>query len=599
MYFLKKNVKIELLLILSSLVSVVMLQNLSALPVKASMPFMPLNVILLYVLYKLMYLVFGRVWISIPAVDLILFCFGTGNYYVNQFRGVMILPWDLLAVRTAADVIGSYRFTFYLPALLWFLLLAVKTALLIAGRKKGAFPVKRGLVYTAISLVICAGLVFSVVNTEKYKSIPDRLYLIERYYKTQGIPVSFFHYCKFLYTPKPEGYSAQKCEEAVALGSGDSETGSQVTQEPVNVIVIMNESFADFSEIGSIPEIEECLSFTNSLKEDTVRGNLYVPVYGGTTVNTEYEFLTGNSTAFMKGCPFSYAVREDRPSVPRVFSERGYEIHSMHPAQAQNWNRKSVYPFLGMEDFLSLEQLEKDDPELINDHTTDAWNYGKVIELYENKSQDKFFLFNVTMQNHSGYNFDFEEESDQRHVDLSGYEVEEGELKAAENYLSLLNMSDKALEGLVEYFSGVEEPTMICMFGDHQPKLDSSFYTLLNGGEPIDTDDPTDNIRMYTTPFLIWANYDIPEETYEGISCNYLPEILMRNAFCEIPPYYRFLGELREKYPILSTNGVYDSDGNFYSVDEIQKREEILNYRYLEYNNASEKSSRILWQIFR
>ena len=56
-----------------------------------------------------------------------------------------------------------------------------------------------------------------------------------------------------------------------------------------------------------------------------------------------------------------------------------------------------------------------------------------------------------------------------------------GAYPQAEQYLSLAHASDQAFEQLVNYFSQVEEPTMIVMYGDHQPKLEDGFYEYLTG----------------------------------------------------------------------------------------------------------------------
>ena len=57
-----------------------------------------------------------------------------------------------------------------------------------------------------------------------------------------------------------------------------------------------------------------------------------------------------------------------------------------------------------------------------------------------------------------------------------GCYVEEFENAALNQYLSLMKISDKALEELVAYFSNVDEKTVIVFFGDHQPKLEEAFY---------------------------------------------------------------------------------------------------------------------------
>ena len=75
----------------------------------------------------------------------------------------------------------------------------------------------------------------------------------------------------------------------------------------------------------------------------------------------------------------------------------------------------------------------------------------------------------------------------------------------ANQYLSLLHESDKALEYLISYFQSVDNPVEIVFFGDHQPSLNTNFYKGLNGkGLSGLTEDELENI--YTVPFFIWTN---------------------------------------------------------------------------------------------
>lgn len=48
------------------------------------------------------------------------------------------------------------------------------------------------------------------------------------------------------------------------------------------------------------------------------------------------------------------------------------------------------------------------------------------------------------------------------------------------------------------------------MFGDHQANIETEFYEYLYGKSLNELD--IDEIqKRYTTPFVIWANYDIEE----------------------------------------------------------------------------------------
>lgn len=577
----------ELYLIIMSFIGYWGVQSLNDMPIKSSHNYAIMNAIVIYAFYKLFYILSNRIWVSSLLNGALWYAIGMVNHYVNEFRGVAFLPWDILAVKTAGAVAGEYVMVPYPKLYIWAAVILLLTVIAFFAFEK-AYIGKTRIVYSLASVAVCLGLIFGMMQTPLYKKIPDRLFLVQRYYKGQGIILSFFNYAKFLYTAPPKGYSINNCE--AALKEYDKVDVAAGDNTPDNVIIIMNESFSDMSSIGTVPETEECLKYYKSLKDNVVRGNLYVPVYGGTTVNTEYEFLTGNTTAYQKGCPFSYAVRDERPSIARLFLDMGYEVHAFHPAAAVNWNRKSVYPYLGMSDFMTLEAIESENPEMINNHTIDAWDYNKVIELYENRESDKFFMFNVTMQNHGGYDF----EDMERTVDFSNY----GDFGEEENYFTLLKKSDDALKGLIDYFDKVPEKTMIVLFGDHQPSLGPEFLNMLYGGE-IPEDDSEVNIKKYVTSFMIWTNYDIEEKEYEALSVNYLPELVLEEADITLPEYYQLLSQLRQKYPVFSVNGVIDADGNYMNTSDVENDELVQKYQFLQYNNANESAEDVLWDAFR
>ena len=97
---------------------------------------------------------------------------------------------------------------------------------------------------------------------------------------------------KDLKIQKPKGYNKQKVKEL--LDSYKVEENDNVDEEKVNIIIVMNESFADLSEIYNIDSSADNMPFYHSLKnrKNTVVGKMHSSQYGGGTANVEYEFLT-------------------------------------------------------------------------------------------------------------------------------------------------------------------------------------------------------------------------------------------------------------------------------------------------------------------
>ncbi|MFR3320528.1 MAG: sulfatase-like hydrolase/transferase [Lachnospiraceae bacterium] len=123
----------------------------------------------------------------------------------------------------------------------------------------------------------------------------------------------------------------------------------------------------------------------------------------------------------------------------------------------ENWNLFNVYSELGFDEFYDGDSVS--DGEQMRWMLSDYADFQKIIELYENKEEDNLFIFNVTMQNHGGYEGTWDNFANT--VDLSA----QGDFPQAEQYFSLIKETDAAFKELIDYFEKVDEPTLICFFG--------------------------------------------------------------------------------------------------------------------------------------
>lgn len=83
----------------------------------------------------------------------------------------------------------------------------------------------------------------------------------------------------------------------------------------------------------------------------------------------------------------------------------------------------------------------------------------------------------------------------------------QGNYSQAEEYFTLIRESDKALRELLDYFDQEQEPVVVCMFGDHYPKVEEELYDALENSSQGTQVEKT--AREYQVPFMIYANYDI------------------------------------------------------------------------------------------
>lgn len=519
---------------------------------------------------------------------------GMVNHYLIGFRGRTLFPGDLLTLRTAANVASSYDYTPDLTQVNMTLVVAlcILTVSLLPARKGRQMP-RLVLALPAAAVSVAFLGVFFFTDFLSWAGIEPSMWTT----RENGLALNFTICLRYSRVECPDGYSTQTLSalgEEYPSDTADDSIGVTLvdpdgTPRPVNVIVVMNESFSDLSVIPGTEANQDWMPYWRSLSENTVRGYAYSSVFGGTTANSEYEFLTGNTTAFLPAgtVPYHMYVSEGDPSLVAQMNALGYRSLAMHPYYSSGWNRIPVYRNLGFDSWMFQEDFVNQ--EYMRGYITDQCDFENVIAQYESKEPgEQLFIFNVTMQNHSGYDLPWTNLD--RDVWLTG---EHAGYQTVNQYLSLIYQTDQAFQYLIEYFQQVEEPTMILMFGDHQPQVATNYYTDALGEGELDV--ATAQLKQ-KVPFLIWANYDIPEADGLEISLNYLSTLLIKTANLPMTGYQKFLDQLSQDLPIINTVGLRDSEGTW-SEDSgaltPAAQEGLLEYQRLLYNNIFDKDNRV------
>lgn len=565
-------------------------------PWDLSIPITLLNYFFYFILYGIWTSLFGGSRFGCVAGPVIPMIAGLANYFVVSFRSSPIVPWDIFSIGTATSITDNYSFTlnfrvvFVLLGFAYLMILGEKTRLQLE-------KLQVRLAAVCISVVLMAGYVcgIQVEAVENAFGMDDILFTPNVLYRNNGWMAAFLSNLRYLDVEKPEGYSVKAAEE---IGDSVEKEGTGVADlsDKPNIFVIMNEAFSDLSVYGDFDISEDAMPYFRALKENTVRGNLYVSVKGGNTANTEFEFLTGNSMAFMPAgsVPYQQFLKSETPSLASHLKNLGYRTAGLHPYYASGWNREQVYPDLGFEHTYFREDFTS--ASTLRGYVDDASAFRKLIELYEEKEAgERLFAFEVTMQNHGGYSKEYADLSPE--VLLTGMPEENKgtQVHATEKYLTLIKKTDEAFQELLEYFEGQGEKTIVVMFGDHQPSdyICNPILQELGIDETSREDSPEEFSKGYIVPFVIWANYEIEEEEVEAVSANYLSSLLMEKAGLPKTRYQEYLSSLRSSYPVVTANFFQTADGAFHDYADTEEKKGLNPYAVLQYNNIVDKKNRI------
>ncbi len=538
------------------------------------------NVIYLAVLFLLVFCALPWKRFAIGLFWGVGFLFGALNHYLKLFRGNPLMPTDLLSAGTAFQVAGDYKFSVTAELLVGALAcLGCVTLLCIfprAQKVEGKKLRTRAIVNVGLACCCMAYVLFTNVGTAY--NVRTRLWNVQKAYNRYGATLSFANLTQRLRVAAPEGYDRESTDELLDSYLPAEDDGGAVRP---TVIAVMIEAFSDLRALGDFEVPEEYLGNWYARTDYVYRGGCYVSVFGGNTANSEFEFLTGNSLGALPSSnvlPYQGYSMKNVGNLASILAEDGYLRTAFHPEKKGNWNRQRVYENFGFERFLGKNDVEN--PSYIRNHISDASDFEKLIELYEENRGQQQFLFNVTMQNHSAY--EVEDMQGQQLIRMKeGWE----NYTDVATYLTLMRESDKAVEQLISYFETVEEPVILCIFGDHQPALDEGWTASVLG----DTDENLslqDMQKKYVTPYLIWANYDTGVEQQDmDLSANYLGALLLETAGLPGSAYTNFLLDMRQYVPAINGFGYMTTDGVWHGMDEeTEVSEWIDKYRKVEYN---------------
>lgn len=541
--------------------------------------FLVINFILTGVLLGIFLFFLNSLRWTAVAGNLVFAIWGIANYFVTEFRGQPIQILDLISIATAAEVAGEYRFYLTIPM---FCTIGAAVSVVIFFLWIPDWKPFSSRIGKVVSRILSVGLLGGLAAFVLYAPYLDQISVNfwdqTSFYKTYGTQLTTYVYAQKTKVQKPEGYSVDAVE---AVLEDISESKGNVPVKP-DILAIMNESFTDFSYMADFSTNEPFLPFFHSISENCIKGKIYVSAYGAGTSRTEYEFLTGNSMSYFDTLvtPYMSYFKKDQYSLVSTLGAQGYTTCALHPANGKNWNRNNAYDSMGFDQFLTYEDFQ--DAETERGWVTDWACYERMLELLDQKEEgEQLFLFNVTMQNHGGY-------------DVEDYEaqtvIEGNPFENANQYISLVNESDQALERLVKELEQREEPVILVFFGDHWPQLGGEFYEWLNGKPDTKLDMETYQ-QYYMTPFVIWANYDIEEASNLVTSANYLGSMMLSMTDLEMPVYNSYLLELQKELPALSRYGYVAADGSYHAYEDMdaKEKEQFEEYRKVQYNNLFEK----------
>ncbi|MGJ8662021.1 MAG: LTA synthase family protein [Marinicella sp.] len=537
-----------------------------------------LETLLLIIIQLFLYAITKRKRLALVLTTLFYFSFLCATYIKSKTLGVPIFPSDFILI---GDLVRTWDvFVIYVPFLLIFIGLVSLVCLIEMKRKKAEKVYSLGL----LTMLTLAGVL--LIN---YQNENIRLWLRAHgiFYKKNvnlvkkgvqnGFLLSFVQAAFFVGKPQPpNSYSLQSINNIIEKYKLNETIGGESDVD--NVIILMTESFTDPGDFGW-EYSEEIIPAYRMMASSHTSGHVISPVYGGRSINAEFEIMTGMSNRFtpIETTPYQEFIDTDITSLARTFRRNGFETSAIQMVKFEGFGYSKIYQYIGVDNKVSLSSKNKGtEPDPSGRSVSSDETAKEILNLVE--KQDKSFIFAFPNSTHSPWNLDHYPNST---LELMNENVNTQEKTRLLAYTNALNHVDGLFEKLVQTFSESTEKTLLVVIGDHQPGM--RFFGKNLTDSPVYSKFINHTLNKYKTTFVAWSNYPLDDDSDINISMNLIPAFIINNTGLKADGFMKFVVILKEHFDVISQ--IYKlREGDYIEQLPGHVKELIRDYKTLQYD---------------
>ncbi|WP_345782686.1 LTA synthase family protein [Dyella flagellata] len=240
-----------------------------------------------------------------------------------------------------------------------------------------------------------------------------------------------------------------------------------------DIVVIQSESFFD-PRIMRGYENAKLTPNLDRLAAEGMSGPLHVPTYGGGTIRTEFEVLTGLSLRYFKNMQFPYLQMHDKvvPSMVRGLRAHGYETVAIHGNDPTFWNRNTAFKALGFDRFTSQSSFPAN-AAMDGKYMADSAMTDEIMAQLKDYGPPQF-LFAISLEAHGPYDVPPKDVA-ARNAILVPAAVNTKDKTEVQTYLYHMQHADAELGRLADLLAKRNRPTLLLFYGDHLPGLTGAY----------------------------------------------------------------------------------------------------------------------------
>lgn len=499
------------------------------------------------------------------------FLLSVASYLKWVVNGVPLLISDLTMIGQAAEITGFLGPGTSLGGGTWLsILLALLLLTLIFFWTRPLHPIRwywRLLTAALLGVVLTLTLLLPVTGELLDAQAADVNQATRN--ERLGILAGLYAAARQSALAEPNEYTEDNMNRIVLQISASAPRVSTPDVKP-NVILLMSESFFDPTRLPNVEYSIDPVPNLHSLSKSFPSGSFQSYTYAGGTGNVEMQVFTGIPASLLADADTPSAIQVDGvydrlPSIVKAFSSQGYQTLYVHSHTDALYNRIANIPALGFDQVIFRQDFLTELTYAGGYVSDDCWA-DELIARFEAKEKGKpIFLYGLSMESH--YPFGSTKFDDPSPVEITTDLLEGESFGIFDSVVHGLYDADAALGKLVEYFSSVDEPTILVFFGDHLPRPnlpdEGTIYDRLGYSTSSDTMTwSAEELKyMLSTEYVVWNNYGASLEVPEIISCTSLGTKLLDWAGLPKPLYFYWVDKTLEDMVIYRDRLFIAADG--------------------------------------
>lgn len=341
-------------------------------------------------------------------------------------------------------------------------------------------------------------------------------------------------------------------------------SGNEIIGGLPDIIIVQSEAFFDPTLLKGLDDLRSLLPVYANAVAQGAAGYMDVPTFGGGTIRTEYEVLTGVPLQAYPKIEFPYLQLKtsDVDSLALQLKKNGYYSIAIHGNTGSFWNRTDFFRRAHFDRFLTISDFSttshKDGFFSSDESMTDL-----IVEQLNSGREDNKFIFAVSIEAHGPYfakNGDLEDSG----VGLPGELSSQARLELR-NYLYHIRNADIQLGRLYDYLEKRNKPYILAFYGDHLPAFTSVYNEMLfKNNLPA---------KSQKVPWVVFTN--LPDKSFDIPASWSLGAAILERAKIKTSPYLNLLSNF------INNGGLHKSDSDFIdllSVSRLQVQGKFVEY---------------------